>query len=331
MVFRKSIKRAKFSGTRGRVSAATAIQRAARSRAFTKTRGGLARVARIQRAPYVPKQIKNTASIATLSRAVNRLQHQQLGLFQKRREKMAINCVTDGFNRTYPLAFCLNQFNDRSNLHSQMYKVNTSTGAGELCKRFELQNLDTIYGSVPGAYTPYNPHSFSNDDTPSEEAYQPLGTKVRFEVEFENVPASAEPKWIRIDIVKPKKQLLATPTHELTMPVGLLQFSNIARGDMLARNFINPQLWSVKTKWCKLENLQSTTASLKKVITITRSFKNQPMIKPDYNSTTTGNFLTNVPYMQKEWCVISCGDSTPTTINIQRFTSWRDQHGTAGL
>ena len=309
-----------------RTSNRNAASRMARQGKFTKNRTA---VAKIQRKPFVPQQLKNTASVMQLARAVNRLQHQQLGLFQKRSEKMNITSATDGFNRTYPLAFCLNQFNDANNLHAQMFKVNATTGAGEFLKRFELQNLGIIYGSTPGAYTPYNPHWGSNDDTPSTEAYQPLGTKVRFEVEFENVPASAEPKWIRIDILRPKKQYIMSATHELTMPIGLLQFSNIATGDLLRRNFINPQMWSVKTTWCKFENKQSTTASLKKIVTITRSFKNSKLIKPDYNSTTGANFMTNVPYMQKEWCVISCGDSTPTTINIQRFTSWRDQHGVA--
>ena len=313
---------------RSRAPARAANGRVARQAKFTKNRTA---VSKILRKPYVPINVKQNASLMQLSRAVSRLQHNQLGLFQKRREKMAIDCATDGFSKTYPLCFCTNQFNDRNNLHSQVYKVNTSTGAGELLKRFELQDLGTIYGSTVGAYTPYNPHMFSNDDTPSVEAYKALGTKVRFEIEFANVLASAEPKWIRIDVIRPKKQLIMSQTHELTLPIGLLQFSGIASGDLLRRNFINPQLWKVKTKWCKFENKQSVTASLKKIITISSSFKNDPLIKGDYNNTTAGNFMTNVPYMQKEWCIISCGDSTPTTINMQRFTSWRDQYGTAGL
>jgi hypothetical protein len=321
---RRPVKRTNIENKR--VSAYATTGRSARQAKYRKNRTP---VAKILRKPYVPVNVKQNASLMSLSRAVNKLQHQQLGLYQKRTEKMNIECSTDGFSRSYPLAFCLNQFNDAGDLHAQVYKVNTSSGAGELLKRFELQNMGVIYGTTTSAYTPYNPHWGCNDDTPSAEAYQPLGTKVRFEVEFENVPQSAEPKWIRIDMVRPKKQYVATPTHELTMPVGLLQFANIAAGDMLRRNYINPSMWHVQTKWCKLENRQATTASLKKIITISRSFKNSKLIKPDYNSTTGANFTTNVPYMQKEWCIISCGDSAPTTINIQRFTSWRDQHGVA--
>lgn len=324
MVYGRKNKSTAFG--RSRADTRAAAGRVARQAKFAANRTA---VAKILRKPYVPTNVKQNASLMQLSRAVNRLQHQQLGLYQKRSEKMSITSATDGFDRTYPLAFCLNQFNDAGDLHAQMFKVNPTTGAGELCKRFELQNMGSVYGSTPGAYTPYNPHWGSNDDTPSAEAYQPLGTKVRFEVEFEAVPQSAEPKWIRIDIVTPKKQYIMSATHELTMPIGLLQFSNIARGDMLSRNWINPSMWTVKTKWCKLENKQATTASLKKIITISRSFKNSKLIKPDYNSTTGANFMTNVPYMQKEWCIISCGDSAPTTVNIQRFTSWRDQHGVA--
>lgn len=271
----------------------------------------------------------NKNAIATLARQVKTLQLGKLGNFQKRCEKMNIVSATENFNRTYPICFCMNQFNDANNLHAQAYKVDSTSGAAVFMKRFEPQSSQVIYGSVPGPYTKYNPHWGSNDDTPSTEIYQPLGTKVRIQFEFENVLTTEEPKWLRVDIVRPKKQYTMTATHDLTLPVGLLQFSNIARGDVLERNWINPQLWTVKTKWLKLWNNSSATKDLKGIITINSSYKNDKPIKPDYNSTTGATFLTNVPYMQKEWCIISCGDSAPTTIDIQRFTSWRDQHGVA--
>ena len=76
----------KNRGASRRYSAASTIQAAARKRAFTKARGGLKTVKAIQRKPFVPKIVKNTASIATLSAAVKQLQNSKLGEFQKRTE-----------------------------------------------------------------------------------------------------------------------------------------------------------------------------------------------------------------------------------------------------
>ena len=129
----------------------------------------------------------NRNAIVTLARQVKSLQMNSLGLFQKRCEKMNIVPATDGFNRTYPLCFCMNQFNDNSNLHAQMYKVDPTSGAGTFLKRFEPQGAGTIFGTGPGPYLKYNPHWGSKDDTPSTEVYQPLGTKVRLQFEFHNV------------------------------------------------------------------------------------------------------------------------------------------------
>ena len=93
--------------TAKRASAARTIQAAARKRAFTKARGGLKKVARIQRQPYAPQRVKNTASIATLSRAVNRLQKQQLGQYQKLCQQTGFypSGVGSGFSRTRPICF----------------------------------------------------------------------------------------------------------------------------------------------------------------------------------------------------------------------------------
>ena len=98
--------------TAKRASAARTIQAAARKRAFTKARGGLKKVARIQRQPYAPQRVKNTASIATLSRAVNRLQKQQLGQYQKLCQQTGFypSGVGSGFSRTRPICFMANQF-----------------------------------------------------------------------------------------------------------------------------------------------------------------------------------------------------------------------------
>ena len=192
----------KNRGASRRYSAASTIQAAARKRAFTKARGGLKAVKAIQRKPYVPKIIKNTASIATLSAAVKRLQESKLGEFQTRAEEFSwiksVDSASTPFLTDKPLCFNLNGFTDRDydtgvQSRTMMYHT-TANGTGTAFKRFE--EWDSPFSTVN---TSVDPHWGTNDDVVSKEVYQPLGTSVKFEFLLSDVPANYETNYIRID------------------------------------------------------------------------------------------------------------------------------------
>ena len=72
---------------------------------------------------------------------------------------------------------------------------------------------------------------------------------------------SDKTEYIRIDIVRPKKEIPESIHHQLVMPNGLGQFTNLARNDsMINRGYINKELWDIKkTVWLKLVQLMPAT------------------------------------------------------------------------
>lgn len=327
----------KSRGAARRASAASTIQAAARKRAFTKARGGLKTVTAIQRKPYIPKQIKNTASIATLSAAVKQLQNSKLGEFQKRAETFVWTQTEAGsipWDSARPLCFNLNGFTDRdydngTQARTMMYRTNLD-GTGISAKRFE--DWDAPYESTNSSV---NAH-WGDDDQVSKECYKPLGTKVQFEFEVGSVTAGSTTHWIRIDVVKPKKMLNISTQHHLKMPTGIGQFAKLTEQYMLNRNFINKTYWYVaKTMWIPIKNDSGVTKQINVQKTIKRSYQNAKPFRPDLNASQSvagkyAPFHDVVDPRDIEWCVISHNLGTNfNRMSVLRHTSWRDQNGTA--
>ena len=292
--------------------------------------------------PTVQKVANNRNAIMTLSRQVKSLQMSRLGMFQKRAEQLTWIKNNDNANYPWntqkPLCFCLNQFNGRdsttgANVRAPMFYT-SSTGNGALFKRFQTWVPSPLVGNSRNL----NSHIGDIDDVVSPEAYKPLGTSVKFEFEFNNYPANQRDSHIRIDIIKPKKFLLDSVYHDLSMPDGLGQFCNLVELYMLNRNFINTTYWDiVQTKWIKISNNSGVDKGVTGLATINRSYKNSPIIKTDLNSTSAGTggattypmFHHAVDPRQLEWCVISTGFQIPERMSILRQISWRDQGGTS--
>lgn len=283
----------------------------------------------------------NRNAIMTLSRQVRNLQMSSLGLFQKRAEQLTWIKSSDSSNYPFqgskPLCFCLNQFNGRdtqtgNNEKAPMFFTNTS-GNGEVFKRFGVW----VPSPLTGADRDLNPHIADIDDVVSPEAYKPLGTSVKFEFEFNDYPANERASYMRIDVIRPRKLLLDSIYHDLTMPKGLGQFTNLSEHYMLNRNLINTTYWEiVQTKWIKVSNDSGVNKGVTRFATINRSYKNSPVIKTDLNSQSAGSnpvtypmFHQKVDPRQLEWCVISTGFRIPERMSILRKISWRDQNGTS--
>ena len=329
----------KNRGASRRYSAASTIQAAARKRAFTKARGGLKTVKAIQRKPFVPKIVKNTASIATLSAAVKQLQNSKLGEFQKRTETFVWTSGSDlssiPFDSARPLCFNLNGFTDRdydngAQARTMMYRTNLD-GTGISAKRFEdwVAPYEITNLSV-------NAH-WGDDDQVSKECYKPLGTKVTFEFEIGSVAAGSTTHWIRIDIDKPRKMLNISTQHHLKMPTGIGQFAKLTEQYMLNRNFINKTYWEVKkTIFIPIKNDSGVTKQINLQRTISRSYKNAKPFRPDLNASQAvadkyAPFHDVVDPRDIEWCLIShnLGSNNFNRMSILRHTSWRDQNGTS--
>jgi len=159
--------------------------RDARQNKFAKARTA---VAKIQRKPYVPRIVKNTQSVYQLANAVKKLQKSQIGMFQKRAETFSWLKTESGsfpFGKAQPFAICLNQFVDKKlgsdYQFAPIYGTN-SNGNGYVMKYFQKWDQPAFNGNPA-----VNPHWGSNDDTVSGEVYQPLGTKLIFEIIYNSV------------------------------------------------------------------------------------------------------------------------------------------------
>ena len=285
----------------------------------------------------------NRNAIMTIAAQVKSLQLSRLGMYQKRTEQL--NWQTSdapslaAFDLKKPLAFCLNQFNGRDtatgqNLKAPVYSTNTD-GTGKVFERFGTWVPSALVGTARSL----NPHIADQDDVVSPECYKPLGTSIKFEFTFEDYPANKAQSHMRIDVIRPRKVLLDSPFHDLTMPKGIGQFTGLCERDMVNRNFINPTYWEVvQTKWIPVSNNSGVAKNITKLVTINRSYKTMPIIKTDLNSTSSGmlpgtitypNFYQSVDPRLLEWCIVSCGDVAPIRMTMLRQISWRDQNGTA--
>lgn len=321
-----------------RSSAATKIARAYRSRKSSNKPVSRAITYYKKKPAAGAYSTNNRNAIMTLATQVKKLQLSQLGAFQKRAEKVAwlkTESATLPFTKSQPMAICLNQFVDKKlgtvAQYAPIYGTN-SNGNGYVMKRFEKWDLAAFAGNPA-----VNPHWSAQDDVVSTELYKPLGTKLTFELIYNNVAATQPANWVRIDIIRPKKTLLrAGLIHELNMPNGLGQFTHLADTNVMYRNYINKQYWDIKyTKWVKCENTTGTDKMIQKVFTVTRSYKNQAPIRCDLDAYEAGsnapNFYENVPSHDLEWMILTPASnaSVPDQLNILRNISWRDQHGTA--
>lgn len=330
MAYGPRAKRARRSGTSRRASAVKTIQAAARKRAFTKARGGLKSVSRIQRQPYAPRVVKNTASIAQLSRAVRTLQKQQIGAAQKR---ITVFTYTPSatppqvsFDQMTPLAICLQDMAYNANV----YQSDVSSGfsvAGNFVRQ-NVWNAGNIYDMWQNA----------NDDSVSTERFLP--TYIEFLLEFEvTMAASDETQVVRIDIVKPNKVLQKTTGgggHNLTLPDGLPAFQRLADERISTQQKLNPEYFrkQMKTRYIKFKNSESPSNArvIRKVVKVTHKFK--PKII-DCDIQTGQSFLHNMDPSDLSWLILSHSEAQKGDVNyrmkldIRRTCYWRDQHGVA--
>ena len=135
----------------------------------------------IQRQPYAPQRVKNTASIATLSKAVNQLQKQQLGQYQKQCQVTGFypSGVGSGFSRTRPICFMANQFcnpvptGGAATNYPDFFGLNSDQTNPVVEHRARWGIWQNNFGEQ-GIPARFNSWDGTNDDAVSSHIYQPL-------------------------------------------------------------------------------------------------------------------------------------------------------------
>ena len=323
-------KRTARAYTTRRVSAAKTIQAAARRRAFTKARGGLKSVSRIQRQPYAPRLIKNTASIAQLSRAVKTLQNTKLGDYQTVRARLGFQPATY-FSTNAATCFCVNDFVQYGGEGAPTWVTNNNDGANKHSYFTTLIRNQIAAGTNEKNYY----HFKSQDNAASHVVYHPISSTLHFQVHKGAMAPGDEPLTIRIDIVKQKK-ILTNDTRVLKLPHSIGGLGHLADENASTRNKYNSEYIQVlQTKFLYLTNKDSGTKEVRKNCKIHVPLSKYGYLRPDSDAVdNAGNYTdwyNNSDPKKQIWCIISYSATSALSsvdINIIRENRWRDQHGT---
>lgn len=334
----------RMGGTERRRSAAKSASAAARAAAFKKARNTNKPVKRVQNRKYIPKQIKNTASIAVLARQVRTLQRSQVGMYQTRREFItewpspandAIRLIAQS-----PICFCANDFLSQIPNCAQLFiDVN---GTNTAVKQWRQDQS----APVPASDAEHDMNQDNDNDIAQPDHYLPISTTVTFEFSYDMKPTD-EPVFIRIDVVKPKsgKMLINSSLHQYMLPGAIQGFTNLA-ADPLNRNRINKGYYSVlQTKYSVLRNTKDTgtlSAQIKRYMKIHIPFPAKVLhCNCADNSVSTETFYTNIPMAQQVWVVVSTslqqGSAAITrgdngiVVNAMRDIRFRDNGGSTAV
>ena len=318
---------------------------AAKARAVGRARKINTAVAKKLRRPFVPRLLKHRSAITTLAKQVNRLQRQQLGLIQRNTHTATPPGGNNLFSRTEPLIFAANNFYYGSDCPIWKAKIGT---VGGVPTPEIIQVTNFVKYQTPGGFpSEFNEHSFiaqRQDDTVSRLAFSPVSMMYQIQFHYGDVPPTEDTTWFRVQLFKVKASCIASDQDQTQLPenAGVLQ----AMADQYAfrRNTLHKDRFTVlQDRWVKMEHHENAGANHDKFRTITLKhvFPKGTLYKPDMESnmvvgsTSVGSadvdFHKKMPAKDIMWCLISTSKDSPGApyVNIKRWVTWRDQHGTA--
>lgn len=328
------------AGRKARYSRTSA---AGRTASVAKARaGGNKAVARTQKKRYVPKVVKNTASIFTLARQVKALQKSQIGQYQKNYEHAAIGSTinTHTWAQTQPFLFALNDFTPGSPIYVGSEDLTTYPGTG-----IPGYVIDGHWSKFTPVFAQLGSSSYwkgANDDEASRHSYLPLGTSVTFNLQCPNLSVH-DFYWVRIDVIRMKKDLLNSNAHQLSLPKNVQALGKMAADDLTHRNKFNSTYFQViQTKWIKMTNNTDAAKSVHRYCKINYRFKDKVLkldMEGDIHTATgevTPNFVSNMPQDEIIWCLLSTSQNNTASANkgkiqcqMTREISYRDSEGVA--
>ena len=277
-----------------------------------------------------------------LAKAVGKLQNRQIGAYQKGYQyfTLGVNTGEHGLNVSNPCCFALQCFyNDQDETGTPVY-----VGHTDIAHHAHVRTIATHFADVPvpcsanGLLAQYD-YWFNSQDTVSPVRYLPIRSKMTFNVEYPNMASNAVPLWVRVDIVRMKKNLQINP-HVFELPQNLPALGHMADDELNTRNRYNRTYFQVyTTKWIRLDNEDApSNKTIRKQCTIDWKFSPKELtIDKEPGDVGTGNFsqsfISNMPQNKIFWVVMSTNSNLAEASNVKlkcnRFISWRDPHGKA--
>ncbi len=281
--------------------------------------------------------LSNALSIKKLENAVN-------GHIQKNYQVASFNTnPANTLSPTQPYCFNFNDFTDKStdNLTGGTIFKPTYTGAfGSIIPvsvpvgNFEMR----LPSANNGLATQYQQWRDQNNDRASLKAYQPLYAEYTFSFTRGTQEALQQTMWVRIDTLKRRRLYQNTNENNFQMPDALGAFQNMAnKNNPKVQNAYNPALWSVKTRWLKLPQMDITRTNAVHTIKMKMGFPKKLLRlnlgSLDSTGTNIEPFHVACDPRDAIWCILSISDPSTGTVTspiipiITRKIVYRDQRG----
>ena len=279
----------------------------------------------------------NKSQIDQLSRVVNR------GKYQKGFEsaKMVGGSIYN-LAPNKPFCWAANDFSSTSPTLSNGGQIFGATYLGT------SPNMDTsavIVGNwrrqtnptVASLKQSYDQWAGANDDTVSLNSYTPLKATYTLSFTIPKMTPDMGARWIRVDILKPKKLLTMTAFQKFQLPDCLGALSNMALApNAVDRNKYNTTYWSVKSKFVKIPQCEVAKENVQRVCKFDVKFPNR-QLKLDLQAVQGGihqyePFWANCDPRDIVWIVVSINAAATESSNnpvceFSRTIHFRDGAG----
>lgn len=316
-------------------------------------------VNRVQNKLYVPKQIKNSASINVLANQVKKLQLSQMGRLQSKIQSwrfpvaidLSLNPHWDTLSlwRGSPMCFALNDFTKDARVTQGYTDPNLTVSTYNYQKWSDFNGLDGAGDMDDSALTYLKDNIYwktEQDNTVSKEYYLPIKSDLM--LEFSRAMTNTEEtECVRIDIIKAKNIKIPSIFEQTTLPTGLAGLTNLAAKEMFERNKLNSRYFTrVKTKYLYFKNNNSHDANtdrrtIRKYFKWSQRFPDKPL-KTDYRAydqnEQTSEHMSDAQWIDvidpKEiyWMLISVSTTSNSDrhwkFSMMRTNYWRDPVGT---
>lgn len=293
-----------------------------------------------------PSVAKNKASLYALAKQVASLKREQAGPLQSNYTWLNVNGTSGNtfFTNccnTAPFHILLNDMRYNAAVYKAQWDTNNRRPQSTPDYLFYKVPDPTPVGETEGATENFSFHTFTRDDLVNQQRFSPVKTKLEFVFQMNNAKVEDKVVWLRLDLVRQKKVLVPTTTHQLVMPNAAFSLGSSALNSTTGqpRNYIDPKFFEIiETKWVKMHNPQEVIATTGRTIVrrCSMTYKFDEGLVHDLSAqnpvtTSTGNVsqtpLSNIPLAEQVWCLLqSSAGPTDATVSCQiyRRNHWRD-------
>lgn len=315
---------------------AAARQKTSRASQVAKARTTNKPVRRVYKKLYTAPKTKtgaNRSAISILAKQVRRLQLQKWGFLQHQHQHVEVPQIKTP-TMEHPCAFMINDFYNGSKLFRGSLDIG---GIPSLDQTMAFNHVNYAVG-VAQAY------HFNIERTTEEISnvqYLPKSTFIRMDIRMAGVARAQmkTPITFKVTLFTMRDGYQASTIRNYNLPNSLGAYSHMVTSDPTYRNHFNSKFQKVLySKQCKFypprgyaSEDQSISSDVKKTIVLKHTFPPKPMT-PDFNTATSGApFWASMPIDVPIWCLISTDNESSSAfiMSIERFISWRDQHGVA--